>query len=216
MKTTGRKRTPDADPWQSLGTRGTHIEIVDYHADWPRVFEREAATILEVCQPWVTDVHHIGSTSVPGLAAKPVLDIMPIAGGPAEGLEAVSRMTELGYRYRGENGIPGRFYFDRVVDGRTVAHVHMLPVGHPDAGKHLAFRDYLRNHPEAARDYERLKRELASKYRNDRRTYTDSKAEFTSGIIATAIRAAGSNYAPTRHTAAQDAGRDLSVIKNRR
>ena len=166
----------DADPWRSLGTRGGHVEIAEYSPDWPRIFEREAAAIMAACRPWVTEVHHVGSTSVPGLAAKPVLDMMPIAAGTPEGLEAVPRMTALGYLYSGENGIPGRFYFRQGrVDGRTVAHVHMLPVGHPDARKHLVFRDHLRTHPDAAREYERLKRELASKYRDDRRTYTDAK-----------------------------------------
>ena len=194
----------DAGLWRSLGTPGGRIEIVDYLADWPLVFEREAAAILEACERWVTEVHHIGSTSVPGLASKPVLDMMPVAAGAAEGLEAVARMERLGYRYRGENGIAGRFYFDRVVDGRTVAHVHMLPAGHTDIGNHLAFRDYLRSHPEAALDYERLKRKLASKFRDDSQAYTDSKAEFIRRTIATAMRAGGSTYAPTRRTAAQD------------
>ena len=194
----------DPDPWRSLGTPAGRVEIVDYLADWPLVFEREAAAILEACERWVTEVHHIGSTSVPGLAAKPILDMMPIAAGAAEGLEAVSQMERLGYRYRGENGITGRFYFDRVVDGRTVAHVHMLPAGHPDIGKHLIFREYLRSHPEAVRDYERLKRKLASKFRNDREAYTDSKAEFIRRTIATTMRAGGSNHVPAGHTVAQD------------
>ena len=109
----------DADPWRSLGTRGGHVEIAEYSPDWPVVFEREAAAILEACRPYVTEVHHVGSTSVPGLAAKPILDMMPIAAGPAEGLQSVPRMTAFGYLYDGESGIPGRFYFDRVVDGRT-------------------------------------------------------------------------------------------------
>ena len=189
----------DTDPWKSLGTQ--NVEIAEYSPDWPLVFEREAAAILEACSPWVTEVHHVGSTSVPGLAAKPILDMMPIAAGPAEGLEAVPRMTALGYLYDGESGIPGRFYFDRVVDGRTVAHVHMLPVGHPDARKHLVFRDHLRTHPDTAREYERLKRELASKYRDDRRTYTDSKADFISAIIEAATDDAGNRCTPGRAAA---------------
>ena len=191
----------DADPWQSLGTQTGHVEIAEYSPDWPLVFEREAAAILEACRPWVTEVHHVGSTSVPGLAAKPILDMMPIAAGPAEGLQSVPRMTALGYLYDGESGIPGRFYFDRVVDGRTVAHVHMLPVGHPDARKHLVFRDHLRTHPDTAREYERLKRELASKYRDDRRTYTDSKADFISAIIEAATDDAGNRCTPGRAAA---------------
>ena len=191
----------DADRWQSLGTRGGHVEISEYSPDWPRTFDREAAAIMRACRPWVTEVHHVGSTSVPGLAAKPLLDMMPIAAGPAEGLQAVPRMTAFGYLYDGESGIPGRFYSDRVVDGRTIAHVHMLPVGHPDARKHLVFRDHLRTHPDAAREYERLKRELASKYRDDRRTYTDSKADFINGIIETAMDDFGNGCTPKRAAA---------------
>ena len=78
-------------------------------------------------------------------------------------------------------------YRTMVVDGRTVAHVHMFPARHPDVRKHLVFRDHLRAHPDAAHDYERLKRTLASQYRDDRRTYTDAKAEFIDMIIEAAI-----------------------------
>ena len=177
----------DDDRWRSLGTDGAHIKIVEYDPEWPRVFEREAEAILEECRPCITEVHHIGSTSVTGLAAKPVLDMMLVVASPDDGTKAVPKMTKLGYLYSGESGIPGRFYFDRVVDGRTVAHVHMFPARHPDVRNHLAFRDYLRAHPDAAQDYERLKRKLASKYRDDRRTYTDAKAEFINMIIETAM-----------------------------
>ncbi|MYB84638.1 MAG: GrpB family protein [Chloroflexi bacterium] len=179
MSATGR--------WHSLGTQDGRIEIVEYNPDWPRLFEREAAAIRESCHPWVVEVHHVGSTAVPGLAAKPVLDVMPVAAGPADALEAVSPMTSLGYRYRGENGIKGRLYFEKAVDGRIVAHAHMFPPGHPAIRTHLAFRDYLRTHPGAARDYERLKRELAAKHRNDREAYTDAKAAFIEGIITAAM-----------------------------
>lgn len=175
------------DTWQSLGTPGEHIEVVEYRAAWPRIFEREAAAILSACRPWITDVHHIGSTSVPGLAAKPILDVLPVAAGPAEGQEAVAPMTALGYRYRGENGIAGRFYFDRVVDGRTVMHVHMFPAGHPEVRRHLVFRDHLWTNRDAAREYERLKRELATRYRDDRRAYTESKAAFITSVIEAAM-----------------------------
>ena len=173
--------------WRSLGTPGEHIKIVEYNADWPRVFEREAEAILAACRPLITEVYHVGSTSVPGLAAKPILDILPVAAGAAEALEAVTAMTALGYRYRGENGIAGRFYFDRVVEGRTVMHIHVFPAGHPEVQRHLVFRDHLRMNPDAAREYELLKRELATRYRDDRRAYTDSKAAFITGVIDAAM-----------------------------
>ncbi len=179
--------TGDDDGWRSLGTQGAHIEIVEYDPEWPLVFEREAKAILEECSPWITDVQHIGSTSAPGLSAKPILDMMPLAASTDDAARAVSKMEVLGYLYRGDNGIPGRYYFDRVVGGRTVAHVHMFPVRHPDVQRHLIFRDYLRSHPDVLQDYERLKRALASKYRDNRRAYTDEKAEFINLIIETAM-----------------------------
>ena len=176
----------DVEDWRSLGTHGAHVEIAEYNPEWPRVFEREAAAIMKACRSWITEVHHVGSTSVPGLAAKPILDIVPIADKPIECAESISTMAGLGYRYRGENGIPGRFYFDKIVDDRTVVHAHMFLADHPDVGKHLAFRDYLRTHPDAAREYEELKRVLVSTYRDDCRAYTEAKAEFVERIIEAA------------------------------
>ena len=172
----------DTCRWGLLGTAGGHIENVEYSPKWPRVFECEATAILETSRPWITEVHHIGSTSVARLAAKPIMDIVLAVANPAEGSKAVCMMEPLGYRYRGENGIAGRFYFDKIIAGRTVVQAHLFPVNHPDVSKHLMFRDYLRAHPDAAHEYAQLKRELASKYRDDRRAYTDAKAEFMSGI----------------------------------
>ena len=141
-------RRADNDRWRALGTRGAHVEIVEHDPEWPRVLEREAEAILEECRPCITEVHHIGSTSVSGLAAKPVLDMMPV--GRQRRTTALKQCPRYGrcsgYLYSGESGIPGRFYFDRVVDGRTVAHVHMFPASHPDVRKHLVFRDHLRAH----------------------------------------------------------------------
>ena len=96
-------------------------------------------------------------------------------------------MATLGYRYREDNGLPGRFYFDKIVDGRTVVYAHMYPQDHSDVGKLVAFRDHLRTHQEATLAYERLKRELASKYRDDRVSYTDAKGAFINEITAAAL-----------------------------
>ncbi len=90
------------DRWSTLGTNGAHIEIVEYRCEWPRTFELEWAAILEKCSPWVIDVHHVGSTAVPGLPSKPILDILPVVGSPAAGERAVEPMRAPGYLYRGE------------------------------------------------------------------------------------------------------------------
>ncbi len=173
------ERTVDSSKfWTSLGTDGGHIEIVEYRLEWVGIFESERTAILERCSPWVMEVHHVGSTSVPGLAAKPILDIMPVVANPSDGEKTVEPMTTLGYQYRGENELPGRFYFDKIVDGRTVVHCHLYPQNHSDVGKLVAFRDRLRTDRRTAMEYERLKRELALKYRDDRLTYTDAKGAF--------------------------------------
>ena len=175
------------DRWSTLGTNGAHIEIVEYRCEWPRTFELERATILEKCSPWVIDVHHVGSTAVPGLPSKPILDILPVVGSPAAGERAVEPMRTLGYLYRGENGIPGRFNFDRIVDDRTVVHNHMFPEDHPDVAKMVGFRDHLRTHTEEALEYARLKQELASRFRNERAAYTDSKEDFINRIVSVVL-----------------------------
>ena len=173
--------------WSSLGTNGGHIEIVGYRPEWRVIFDKEKESILERCRPWVIEVHHVGSTSVPGLAAKPLLDIMPVVANPDDGEDAVKPMATLGYRYREDNGLPGRFYFDKIVDGRTVVHSHMYPQNQFDVRKLMAFRDHLRSHHEAALAYEGLKRKLASKYRNEREAYTDSKTAFIKCITEAAL-----------------------------
>ena len=177
----------DVSFWSPLGTDGGNIEIVEYRPEWLVLFEKEKAAIMERCRPWVIEVHHVGSTSVPGLAAKPLLDIMPVVANPDDGEDAVEPMATLGYRYREDNGLPGRFYFDKIVDGRTVVHAHMYPQNHFDVRKLMAFRDHLRSHREAALAYEGLKRELASKYRNEREAYTDSKTAFIKCITEAAL-----------------------------
>ena len=177
----------DVSFWSPLGTDGGNIEIVEYRPAWREIFECERAAILERCRPRVMEVHHVGSTSVPGLAAKPILDIMPVVANPDDGEDAVEPMTTLGYLYRGDNGLPGRFYFDKIVDGRTVVHAHMYPQDHSDVGKLVAFRDHLRTYQDAACAYERLKRELASKYRDDRVSYTDAKGAFINEITSAAL-----------------------------
>ena len=160
------------------------VVIVDYDDTWPEMFEAEKTRILEACGEWLVDIEHIGSTSVPGLAAKPIIDMMPGLRRLEDGKHCVEPMQELGYQYLGEYGIPERLYFNKGVP-RT-HHVHMFVVGHDQWNRHLLFRDYLRNNPEALAAYADLKRELAERYRDDRDAYTDAKTQFVRAIEARA------------------------------
>jgi GrpB-like predicted nucleotidyltransferase (UPF0157 family) len=169
--------------WERLGTAGGQIEIAAYSSAWPGLFEREASRIMQVCAGAVTLVEHIGSTAIPGMPAKPILDLMPGLAAYADGLKTIEPMQRLGYEYFGENGIPGRYYFDLKFEGRSVAHVHMFETGSQPWQRHLIFRDQLRLDPAAAARYAELKKELAARFRKDREAYTNAKSGFINSVI---------------------------------
>lgn len=160
------------------------VVIVDGDPLWAEMFSEEKARILEALDGLDIAVEHVGSTSVPGLAAKPIIDIMVVVPDPATAQKAVEPLTVLGYDYRGELGIPGRFYFAK---GRPRSHhLHMYPRCHPEIARLLFFREYLRANPDAAHEYAKLKRALAEKFRDDREAYTEAKRDFIKSIEAKA------------------------------
>jgi GrpB-like predicted nucleotidyltransferase (UPF0157 family) len=155
------------------------VRVLPYDSHWPARYEAEAKRILEVAGEVVVRVHHIGSTAVPGLCAKPVIDILLEVSGLAE-LDAVSpRIESLGYESKGEFGMPGRRYFRRDnASGERTHHVHAFEVGSPDVDRHVAFRDYLVGHPQVSRAYGELKRELAQRFPAEINGYVDGKDSF--------------------------------------
>ena len=177
------KPGPSGNPWRSLGADGVTVQLVPHRPEWALVFQMEAERILRACGGTVVAVEHIGSTAVPGLVSKPILDIMPGIVRLEDGPGTIRPLEALGYSCRGEHGIPGRLYFDLLRDGRSVAHAHMFVIGTEDWTRHLLFRDYLRGHPDAAREYAELKIALATRYREDRVSYTDVKTGFIRSIV---------------------------------
>lgn len=158
------------------------IIVVDYDANWAIQYEQEKIQILNALGDTVADIQHIGSTSVPGLAAKPVIDILLGLEIPLS--TQISSLEALGYFYCGEFGIPGRHYFRR---GMPRTHqIHAVRVESDFWKRHILFRDFLRTHPDAARQYEALKRDLAIKFRYDRDRYTDSKAPLINQLLVQA------------------------------
>jgi GrpB-like predicted nucleotidyltransferase (UPF0157 family) len=151
---------------------------MEYDLSWPRIFEVEMARLGRLFGDAAAGIHHIGSTSVPGLASKPIIDVLIESPG-LELVDARSHLIEAdGLEARGEHGIPGRRYFV----GRTASggglHVHVFDEASPGSQAHLLFRDYLRTHPEEASRYEKLKRELARNRSLDRTGYQKGKAGF--------------------------------------
>lgn len=172
------------------------VVLVPYNPKWPARFEAAKAAILEACAGIVKTVEHIGSTSIPGLAAKDIIDMMPGLERFEDGQRCVAGLEGLGYEYRGEFGIPGRHYFvrnDRET-GERLEHLHMYAIGHDEWTAHLALRDYLRAHDEWRDRYEALKRELAAKYPTDVETYAEAKTEFVKQVVALHAAESGSGH----------------------
>ncbi|AUD12842.1 MULTISPECIES: GrpB family protein [unclassified Planococcus (in: firmicutes)] len=150
------------------------VIVTAYDERWPNAFEHAAAEILGMLESDCLDVQHIGSTAVPGLAAKPVIDLLVIVSD----IEAIDRFEEdfrkLGYQAKGENGLPGRRYFERGGNERT-HHVHCYEQGNPEVSRHLAFRDFLKANPQIAAAYGELKMKLAKQYPLDIEQYIKGK-----------------------------------------
>lgn len=150
------------------------VEVLDYQTEWPLLFEKEKKILHQLFQENSHVVFHIGSTAVLGLAEKPIIDLMPVVYSLHQVDTLNEEMEQLGYVLKGENGLPGRRYFEKGGDYRT-HHVHLFQIGNQEIIRHLAFRDYLRAHPKEAQRYGQLKKESALQYPNDIAAYIESK-----------------------------------------
>lgn len=169
------------------------ILIVDYDPTWPEQFEAEERRILDAIGDLVTSVEHVGSTAVPGLASKPIIDVMIGLRTKADGERTIEPLERAGYEYGGDGGVEGQYFFRKVTNtpvpgqtfdgvGRTL-HIHMYATDHPEWDAHIRFRDFLRNQPPSAARYAALKRELAAKHPQDREAYGEGKTPFVSMIL---------------------------------
>ncbi|HVH31337.1 MAG TPA: GrpB family protein [bacterium] len=158
------------------------IGIVEYDPRWPALFEEEKARLLSAAGPLLAAIEHIGSTAVPRLAANPIIDIMGGVRDLGEVTRYVAVLEGLGYEYvpQYEAFIPERRYFRKPTRGHSprTHHLHVVELTSDFWRRHLLFRDYLRTHPQALREYADLKRHLASEYGDDGRGYTDAKGAF--------------------------------------
>lgn len=157
------------------------VQVVSYDPSWPQAFALEAERIKKAMGDNCLEVHHIGSTSVPDLAAKPVIDMMPVVADIGQVDEANARMQALGYAINGEYGIPFRRYFHKGGSQRT-HHIHAFEAGHVDIERHLKFRDWMRIHAEDRETYARLKQDLARQYPKDIMAYCLGKERFIAAI----------------------------------
>lgn len=139
------------------------VEVFSDHENWKLMFKEEARKLKSIFENEILHIHHIGSTSVPELKAKPIIDILPVVRDIHIVDSFTDEMKYIGYESKGENGITGRRYFQKGGDNRT-HHVHIYQFGSYEIKRHLAFRDYLLVHPEVKDSYGQLKVKLAEKF----------------------------------------------------
>ena len=166
----------------------TSVVVVGYDPQWPTSYEEEKERILDVIGEVAVAIEHIGSTAVPGLGAKPIIDIMVAVSRLADAERCIEPLQEIGYEYVPEYNdvIPERRYFHKGPPGARTYHLHMVELTSGFWERHLRFRDSLRVHPEEAQRYDQLKKDLAGKFGSDRDGYTEAKTSFIESVIAKA------------------------------
>jgi GrpB-like predicted nucleotidyltransferase (UPF0157 family) len=164
------------------------IQLVPYDPAWPKLFEVERDELSGVLTPWLAGpIEHIGSTAVPGLIAKPVIDIMAGVRDLPSSMPACAAVAPLAYAY-----FPYRadvmHWFCKPSPAHRTHHLHLVPVGSAIWTDRLAFRDYLRSSREAGAEYAALKTRLAARFQLDREAYTEGKSQFVAAILDRARR----------------------------
>ncbi|MDZ8094027.1 MAG: GrpB family protein [Nostoc sp. DedQUE05] len=165
------------------------VNIVEYDPRWATLFTEEAEWIWQALgNDLVVEIEHIGSTAVPGMAAKPVIDIMVGVRSLVNAKSAILALESLGYVYWRENPRPGQMFFVKGMPPygkQRTHHVHIVEID-SEFWERKLFCDYLRKHPEEAKRYEVLKRDLAASFRSDREAYTNGKNDYIRAVMVKA------------------------------
>lgn len=162
------------------------IRLTDYSEKWAHLFEQETERLQTIFKEEMLQIEHFGSTAVPGMKAKPVIDMLCIVKSIAKVDAFNEQMSLLGYDVAGEWGIAGRRLFRKGGADRT-HHIHFYENGHPEIARHLIFRDYLKAHPQEVAAYSNFKQQLATRYETTS-DYSPAKKEFVSEMENRALR----------------------------
>jgi GrpB-like predicted nucleotidyltransferase (UPF0157 family) len=181
-----RHETANIPP--SRPTSVSHVIVVPHNPEWVTRFGGESQRIVQQLGESLVTIHHIGSTSIPGILAKPIIDMLGIAARLHLIDTMVASMLAMGYQALGEYGIPGRRYFrkDNAAGAREY-HLHIFAAGSPEIDRHLAFRDYMIAHPHEARAYSSLKQNLVERHHGDDAAYIAGKDSFVKEAQARAL-----------------------------
>ena len=171
---------------RSPNTPDIPVYLVEYDHCWRARFIEEREQIVRVLSGQDVDVEHIGSTAIPGMAAKPIIDIMVLIDDIAASTPCIEQLKTLEYDYYpyGEDVFPERRWLCKPGQAERTHHLHLVERKSPFHRDHILFRDYLRTYADVARQYESLKQQLARRHPNDRDRYTDGKSDFVASILS--------------------------------
>jgi GrpB-like predicted nucleotidyltransferase (UPF0157 family) len=158
------------------------VIVTAFRPSWREKYEVEAAQLRSIFGGELIEIYHIGSTSIPGMDAKPIIDILMVVHNIQKIDTYNKNMQNVGYIPKGEYGIPGRRFFIKGDELHHTHHLHVFQQGHADIARHINFRDYLIAHPKDASEYALLKQKLANRYPLDIDAYQAGKDQFIKGI----------------------------------
>jgi GrpB-like predicted nucleotidyltransferase (UPF0157 family) len=164
---------------------------------WKQRFEEESSINSKILGSNLLEIHHIGSTSIPGIFSKPIIDILSVVSKLTEVDLIKHEFTKRGYLYRGEFGIPGRRYIVGLGPNGIdhYVHIHIFQYGDPEITRHLFFRNFLYSNPDVAKEYENLKFRLRDEYEFDKSKYQAGKSKFCENLLRKEM---GASYLPPK------------------
>ncbi|UZE93535.1 MAG: GrpB family protein [Candidatus Nealsonbacteria bacterium] len=166
-----------------IGLQRGKVKLSTYKPEWKKLYKKEEKLLLSTIGKYVLDIQHVGATSIPGVKAKPIIDIAIGVKSLKVGEECIKLLKKLGYEYKGDAGIRGRHFFAKGSEVNRTHYVHIEKLSGELWKNHILFRDYLRKNKKIAKKYTELKKKLAQKYKYDRDTYTTRKSAFIQKIL---------------------------------
>ncbi len=168
----------------TLGLKRGTVALQPSSAEYPALFEEERARVRQALDALALDIQHVGSTSIPGLAGKPILDLAVGVRNTDQMDACISPLQAIGYTSFGDREGWGEFFFARGSDEARTHYVHLLPLSHPKWAEHLLFRDVLRRRPDLRDEYGQIKAALAEAHADNRTPYTAQKGIFVQRVLA--------------------------------
>lgn len=166
----------------SIGLKRGTVALVPYNPQWTTDYLHEEAILKKIFGDALIDIQHVGSTSIPGMNAKPLIDIAVALPSLDTVNQFIPALVDAGYEHMPERITSDRAFFPKGPREQRTHHLSIIPAGTPEWKNHIGFRDYLRSHPEAVDEYNKLKAQLAEKFADDRYAYTAAKSDFILSI----------------------------------